>query len=95
MLVLGLAALFLVAFGWWPRRRTWPMAERVPRRLTTFAGVLLFVLSVAACGGMGGSTDGASSPGTPAGNYTLTVTGTVISGSTTLAHTINLTLKVQ
>ena len=40
--------------------------------------------------GGGGNTN----PGTPAGTYTLTVTGT-LSGSTTLQHSTTLTLQVS
>jgi len=46
--------------------------------------------ALAACGG-----GGSSKPGTPAGTYSLTVTGTFNSGSTTLAHNAQLKLVVQ
>jgi len=66
------------------------------RRGSAICGVLLLcVLSLvtmwSACGGgsgMGGS-------GTPAGTYTLTVTGTYSSGSASLEHSTKLTLVVQ
>jgi hypothetical protein len=50
---------------------------------------LLLALAVGACGG-GGIHDS----GTPAGTYTLTVTGTAGSGSSALSHNVTLTLKV-
>jgi hypothetical protein len=46
----------------------------------------------ASCGGSG-ATGGAG--GTPAGTYTLTVTGTMTSGTTTLQHNVALTLTVN
>jgi len=66
------------------------------QRRLSLASVSLLVLTIciglalAACGGGGGSK-----PGTPTGTYSLTVTGTFNSGSTTLAHNTNLTLVVQ
>ena len=52
--------------------------------------VLLGVLSwIGGCGGGGGG--GVHNPGTPAGTYTLTVTGT----SSGVSHTLKLTLKVN
>ena len=48
-------------------------------------------LVTAGCGGNSSSGGG----GTPASTYTLTVTGTVASGSANLTHSTNLTLVVQ
>ena len=55
-------------------------------------GILLLVaMTLSSCGG-GGSPSGG---GTPAGNYTVTVTGTFSSGSATLSHATNLNLVVR
>lgn len=62
------------------------------RRRNLFLLLALFAIfagGVAACGGGGGSGGGGtSSPGTTTGNYTITVTGT--SGSTTSTGTVSL-----
>ena len=67
------------------------------RRLVPYGFALLFLLSVgvtmAGCGG--GNSSSGGSGGTPAGSYTLSVTGTFNSGATTLTHTTKLTLIVQ
>jgi hypothetical protein len=67
-----------------------------PRRRRVYASLavsMLFVLLWAACGGGGGGGGGTTPPptGTPAGTYTLTVTGTA-SG---VSRTTSLTLKVN
>ena len=46
------------------------------------------------CGSSGGGGAGGN-PGTPAGAYTLDVTATLASVSTTLTHDIKLTLTVN
>jgi subtilase family serine protease len=77
--LLALSALSLLAARW---RRT---SALVP------AGALLLVLAtcVSGCGGSGSGTGKLSNPnGTPAGSYTINVTGT--SGSTTQSTTITL-----
>jgi hypothetical protein len=50
-------------------------------------------ISMSACGG--GNNGARGGGGTPLGNYTLTVTGSYTSGSTTLTHNTKLTLVVQ
>ena len=57
------------------------------------AGVLAVVLW-AGCGGTGGGGR-MTNPGTPAGTYTLTVTGNSTSSSTTLTHSVTLQLVVN
>jgi trimeric autotransporter adhesin len=54
-----------------------------------FAGLAFQV----ACGGSSNSGGGGGSKGTPAGTYTITVTGTYSTGS--LAHSTPTTLMVQ
>ena len=70
--------------------------EGFPLR-STLAALLLAVM-LAACGGGGGGGGGGgapSNPGTPAGTYNLTVNATYTSGSTTVQHTMTLTLTVS
>jgi FG-GAP-like repeat/Abnormal spindle-like microcephaly-assoc'd, ASPM-SPD-2-Hydin len=78
--------LLLGAFFAHGRKRPLPFA-----RPLAFGCLLLVVLVLSSCGG-GGNHGGT---GTPAGTYTLTVTGTFNSGSTTLTHNTTLTLVVQ
>ena len=55
--------------------------------------LLLVALAIPGCGGGGAAVT--HNPGTPAGTYSLTVTGTVTSGSATLAHSFTLKVTVQ
>jgi len=63
-----------------------------------WAPLAVAMLSVALWAGCGGGGGGGGTPtprGTPAGTYSLTVTGTYTSGTTTLQHNVTLTLKVN
>jgi len=63
------------------------------RWVSALAPLVLICIGMllSSCGG--GGTSG--NPGTPAGTYTLTVTGTFNSGSTAFSRKTNLTLVVQ
>jgi hypothetical protein len=65
-------------------------------RLATalFLLIALGMMAIPSCGGGGGGGTGGS-PGTPAGTYTLGVTATFASASTTLTHDVKLTLTVN
>jgi hypothetical protein len=67
------------------------------RRVKLAFGLLVFAMLAAgfvACGG-GGSTTSQSSPGTPTGSYTVTVTGTSTISGATVTHTLNIPVNVQ
>jgi hypothetical protein len=90
---LWMLALLLAALAW-AIARQWnqPGANRWRSAMLPLAAGLLLMLALAGCGG-GGTT--AYNPGTPPGTYTLTVTGTVTSGSSTLSHVLTLTVNVS
>jgi hypothetical protein len=92
-----LCGMLLVAASlvWAIVRRLDPEIGRLRVGRLTLGALLLLTLGVAACGGGGTSLAPPNNPGTPAGTYTLTVTGTCPLGSTTLSHSVNLTLQVQ
>jgi hypothetical protein len=89
----------LVGWGslaWAIQGRVHPGAGRKRAASATFAVLLLVMLAMPACGGGGsGQVTPPNSPGTPPGTYALTVTGTCSLGSTSLSHSVNLTLQVQ
>jgi len=88
--LLGLLALLSLG-----ATQTWRKLRLKEFRLGLVVGtVALLALLLAACGGGGGGGGNNKNPGTPAGTYTLTITGTV-SGTTTLQHTTTLTLTVS
>ncbi|MGH9507191.1 MAG: IPTL-CTERM sorting domain-containing protein [Terriglobales bacterium] len=83
---LGLAAFLLAGFGWARKRRRWAAGF----------GAAALALVLAGCGG-GASPGAPTSPstpsgGTPAGNYTLTVTAYTVSGASS-SGSISLTVN--
>jgi hypothetical protein len=87
-LCLGTVAVISVV-GWHRKQRF--------LRLRAIATAILLTASmyVSSCGGGGSPSGGGGSPGTPVGSYTITVSGTFASGSTTLNYVTKLTLIVQ
>ena len=84
----SLACLLLLGIP--ARRRDWRKAIKLVGLLILLAG------GVSACGGSSGKNSGTTTgeiidPGTSAGNYTVTITGT--SGKTTAAASIILTVQ--
>jgi sugar lactone lactonase YvrE len=90
-------ALALVTMAWAIRRRNQPDLGRWRSTMLRFSTgfLLLFVLAVCGGGGGGGPTGPTPNPGTPAGTYNLTVTGTTGSGSSAMSHNVTLTLTVS
>jgi hypothetical protein len=87
-------ALALAGVAWAIRSWRQPEVSRRRAAFLTLAAGLLLTLAMAACGGGGGGGGGHTPiPGTPAGTYTLTVTGSASPSS--LSHTISLTLHVS
>jgi hypothetical protein len=84
-----LAGVILLA-----RRKPEAMVGRLRLGLATAGMLALLALGMVACGG-GSSTTTSSNPGTPAGKYNLTVTGTLTSGSVTVTNNAQVTLQVQ
>lgn len=90
--MVALACFAAMLLAWFsltlPRAR---MDSPQPRLALALAfGLVLLATSLAACGG-GGGGGGVVNPGTPAGTYTITLTGT--SGS--LSHTTTVSLVVE
>ena len=97
--------LLLVMWGFGRRTRAALAQSRVmllPQpRVLAWAGLSLAIMAIlafVACGGGsagGGGGGGFHNPGTPAGTYTLTITGSTPSGGATLQHAVTLKLTVQ
>ncbi len=88
-------ALVLALMAWAIGRRNQLGASRWQSTLVLLASGLLLTLALAGCGGGSSVSTPPSNPGTPAGTYTLTVTGSTGSGAATLSHSVTLTLNVS
>jgi predicted acyltransferase len=82
-------ALALAAVAWAVARRNQPGRSRWQSAIVPLTAGVLLILALAGC------HSPAINPGTPAGTYPLTVTGTAGSGSSTLSHSVTLTLIVS
>ena len=80
-------ALLLAATAWAIGRRNPTRVSCRRSNIVLLIAALLLLLALAGCGGGG-------NPGTPPGTYSLTVTGTVGSGSSALTHGVAVTLNV-
>ena len=92
MLWLGLAALGLfMVLALTAKRGHWRTSGVLE------ACVLAAILWWAGCSGMANNSLAPSmtNPGTPIATYTLTVTGTATSGTTTVTHSVKLQLIVN
>jgi len=94
--VLLVLALLLASVSWTVRAWGEVKSSRRRRVFAPLAAGLLFAMALIGCGGGGGSSSSPPpNPGTPAGTYNLTVTGTVGSGSSAVSHSMTLTLTVS
>jgi hypothetical protein len=88
-------ALALAAMAWAAWRRNQRGVSRWQSAIVPLALGFLLALMLAGCGGGGGGGGGVThNPGTPAGTYTLTLTGSAGSGSSFLGEALLLTLNV-
>jgi len=89
--VVLLAGLLLMMLAFWRMART--RRQRVAMAIPMVAVLSLLTMQIGGCGGGGGTTPPPPPPpsGTPAGNYTVTVTAT----AGNLTHTTTLALVVQ
>jgi hypothetical protein len=84
-------ALALAAMAWAAWRRNQRGVSRWQCAIVPLALGFLLALMLAGCGGGGGGTH---NPGTPAGTYTLVLTGSAGSGSSSMGGFLLLTLNV-
>jgi len=88
LLLLGLGLLLTLAVAGVLRSKS---RRKLAFRLASWALVLFLIGAVVSCGGGGGGDGAPQRPGTPAGSYSVTVTGT----SNQLQHSTTVTLSVQ
>jgi hypothetical protein len=77
----------------WERGLGWVKAFTLA--VLVFLGMTLTSCGGGSSSGRSGGDGGGGNAGTPAGSYTIIVSGSFASGSTTLTHTTSLTLVVQ
>ena len=92
LMLVMMGASLVVVVGMLSRLTTRPNGLRWAPALAT-ALVACVAIALSSCGG--GSNGGGGASGTPAGNYTIMVTGNFSSGSANLSHATKLTLVVQ
>jgi hypothetical protein len=94
--LLVLTSVLLAAMAWVLSRRRQPRTTMGGATTIIIALGMFLTLVLAGCGGGGGSPVGPPpNSGTPAGTYTLTVTGTTGSGTSALSHIVTLSLTVS
>jgi hypothetical protein len=85
-------ALLLAWLAWWRSGQN----KRISARALAVGLVLAVVFSASSCGGgSSAASPPPPPPGTPAGTFTLTVTGTANSGGVALQHNLKLTVVVN
>lgn len=93
---LFMLAWILAVMAWAIVHRNQLGVKRWNPAMVVLAAGLLLTSALAGCGGGGTGGSGATAnPRTPAGNYTLSVTGTIGSGSSAVSHSVALTLNVS
>jgi len=85
--LLGTFAIVVGLLRWRREQRLWCAP------VFTLAVLVCLVMTLTSCGGASGGSGGGT--GTQAGTYTISVSGSFTSGSTTLTHTAKLALVVQ
>jgi hypothetical protein len=89
-----MALVLLAMMAWAVERENKLGLGRSRSSIVLLASGLLLVLALAGCGG-GGGGGVTHDPGTPAGTYSLTVTGTTGSGASAVSHNMTLKLTVS